>query len=94
MEKETEKPELLENVPEAPQEAIPVIRSPQPARRAAAQPAETLYSAAELAGAARARLGVSPDVVWTALRLAGKKKASLTEAKRLVKECLERKVRR
>ena len=54
---------------------------------------EPEYSAADLASAARARFGVPPEVVHTALKVEGKDKATLSEAKRIVKAFLERKVK-
>jgi hypothetical protein len=61
--------------------------------QAANKPIESEYSAAELANAARARFGVQPEVVSAALKLAGKDKATLTEAQRIVKTFKERKVK-
>ena len=61
---------------------------------AATKPAETQYSAADLAAAARTRFNVPPDVVRVALKLAGKDKATLTEAEGLVKAFMGRKVKK
>ena len=54
---------------------------------------ESAYTAKELAAASRARLGVSPEVVFAALRLAKKDTATLTEARSLVKAFMQRKVK-
>lgn len=56
-------------------------------------PAESVYSAADLASAARARFGVLPEVVITALRTVGKQKATLTEARLIVKDFIKREVK-
>jgi hypothetical protein len=58
-----------------------------------AAPAETTYSAADLANAARARFGVPPEIVTAALRLAGKQRATLTEARQIVTAFMERTVK-
>ena len=55
-------------------------------------PSDSVYSAAELANAARARFKVPPEVVQVALKLAGKKEATLQETQKIVKEFMERKV--
>jgi len=76
---------------------------PKPASAAAAaavaaaatkKPAETTYSAADLAGAARTRFNVPPEVMQVALKLAKKDKATLAEAEQLVKEFMGRKVKK
>ena len=56
------------------------------------KPVESEYSAAELANAARTRFGTPPEIVAAALKMAGKSKATLTEAQRIVNEFKERKV--
>jgi hypothetical protein len=60
----------------------------EPAKKAV----ETSYSAADLTTAARARFNVPPEVVKAALKQAGKTKATLTEAKSIIKCFMERKV--
>lgn len=54
---------------------------------------EPIYTAAELATAARAKFGTSPEVVAAALKTANKEKATLDEAAAIVKAFLEREVR-
>jgi len=88
---------------EAPQDAENIAaptttaEKPQSAGNSGAKeankPIESEYSAAELANAARARFGVQPEVVSAALRLAGKDKATLAEAQRIVKTFKEREVK-
>jgi len=55
---------------------------------------ETVYGVSELSAAARTRFSVPPELVMTAMKLAGKDKATIAEAERLIKEFKERKVRR
>ena len=55
---------------------------------------ETLYSAGDLAAAARARFGVPPEAARAALKLAGKERATLAEAQQLIKGFMERKVKK
>ena len=57
-------------------------------------PAESKYSAADLASAARARFGVPPEVVQAALKVAQVEKATISEAKKIVKAFMGRKVKR
>jgi hypothetical protein len=59
-----------------------------------AKPPESRYSAAELASAARARFDVPPEVVLTALKLAGVSKTSIAEAEKIIRAFMERKVKR
>jgi len=91
-----------ETAPGAPQgagdnAAPPAAKTAQGAARgsakAAAKPAECEYSVAELAGAARKQFDVPPEVVSAALRIAGKDRATLTEARRIVKQFKERQVK-
>ena len=58
-----------------------------------AKPAEGEYSATDLAAAARKRFGVTPEIVAAALKMAGKRKATLAEAQQIVKDFKERKVK-
>lgn len=55
--------------------------------------AEPIYTAAELSAAARSKFGTAPEVVKTALVMAGKAKATLSEAEAIVKAFMEREVR-
>jgi hypothetical protein len=57
-------------------------------------PTDSAYSAAELANAARVRFKVPPEVVQVALKLAGKTEATLEETQKILKEFMERKVKR
>jgi hypothetical protein len=59
----------------------------------AKQAAESLYSAAELSAAARARFGVPPEVVTAAMRMAGKKSATLSDAKEIITKFSKREVK-
>jgi hypothetical protein len=65
--------------------------SPEEAGKAAVK--ETLYTAAELANAGRAKFGAPPEAVLTALKTAGKDKATLSEALEIVKKFMERPVK-
>jgi hypothetical protein len=58
------------------------------------KPAETgaVYSADELANAARELFGVPPEVVRAAFKLADKDKATVDEAKKIVKTFMVREV--
>ena len=58
------------------------------AKTTAAAPAETAatYTAAELIAAAPEKFGVSPDVATAALRMAGKKTATVEEARTIITE--------
>ena len=89
-----------ETPPESPQSAgdtatPPAPESGQGAKRGGARktdkPIECEYSAEELA-LARSVFQTSPDIVEAALMLAGKDKATIPEAKRIVKDFMERKV--
>lgn len=53
---------------------------------------ECTYSVEELAQAARAQFGVRPEVVRAVLRLARLKRATVSQAKQLIKLFLERQV--
>lgn len=61
----------------------------------AAAPVETAatYTAAELIAAAPEKFGVSPDVATAALRMAGKKTATVEEAKTIITEFANREVK-
>lgn len=65
------------------------------AKTAAAAPAETAatYTAAELIAAAPEKFGVSPDVATAALRMAGKKTATVEEARTIITEFANREVK-
>jgi hypothetical protein len=78
------------NIPPAP-ETPPV--GAQNGSQGASKPADSVYSAADLAGDARKRFGVPPEVVTAAMKMAGKRWATLIEAERTVKEFLEREVK-
>lgn len=54
---------------------------------------EPLYTADELAAAARTQFNTAPEVVKTALKMAGKTKATQPEAVKIVKAFLEREVK-
>lgn len=54
---------------------------------------EPLYTADELAVIARTRFKTTPEVVKTALKMAGKAKATQPETLNIVKAFLERKVK-
>ena len=58
-------------------------------------PAETAatYTAAELIAAAPEKFGVSPDVATAALRMAGKKTATVEEARTIITEFANREVK-
>ena len=51
------------------------------------------YSVEELAENARSIFGKPPEVVTTALKMAGKKTATLDDAKEIVKKFLEKEVK-
>lgn len=51
------------------------------------------YSAAELTQAAGKVFGQSPDIVSAALRVAGVKSATITEAQKIVKEFANKEVK-
>ena len=53
---------------------------------------EPQYGITELMSAARLRFNVPPEVVGVALKIAGKEKATFTEAQAIIKTFLERKV--
>lgn len=61
----------------------------------AAAPVEAAatYTAAELIAAAPEKFGVSPDVVTAALRMAGKKTATVEEARTIITEFANREVK-
>lgn len=65
------------------------------AKTMAAAPAETAatYTAAELIAAAPEKFGVSPDVATAALRMAGKKTATVEEARTIITEFANREVK-
>ena len=65
------------------------------AKTTAAAPAEAAatYTAAELIAAAPEKFGVSPDVATAALRMAGKKTATVEEAKTIITEFANREVK-
>ena len=63
----------------------------KPAERSVTQN-EPQYSAADLADAARKRFGVPPEAAAAALKEAGKTSATATEAEKLIKHFMERKV--
>ncbi len=54
---------------------------------------EPLYSIDELAAAARTKFNTAPEVVKTALRMAGRAKATQPETAKIVKAFLEREVK-
>ncbi|MDE7054750.1 MAG: hypothetical protein K2O84_08055 [Oscillospiraceae bacterium] len=54
---------------------------------------EATYKATELAAQSRPLFGTTPEVVSVALREAGKKAATVTEAKAIVAAFLEREVK-
>ena len=70
--------------------AVGIQQGEQP--QAKNKAAENVYSAAELAGAARRRFKVPPEVVSAALKVADKERATFEEAHSIVKAFLERKV--
>lgn len=51
------------------------------------------YSVVDLISAARSSFGVPPEIVSAAMKIAGKDKATIDEAKQIIKEFKERKVR-
>lgn len=53
---------------------------------------EPLYDSEELAAAAREKFNTSPEAVRTALKMANKSKATLTEAKNTVSAFLKKEV--
>ncbi len=53
---------------------------------------EGMYSVADLTGAARTRFNVSPEIAAAALRMAGKQKATLAEAKRIIEAFMSKEV--
>lgn len=57
------------------------------------KPAETVYSASELASVARSRFDVLPEVVTTALKVAGKTEATFSQTQTLIKNFLKREVK-
>lgn len=61
----------------------------------AAAPVEAAatYTAAELIAAAPEKFGVSPDVATAALRMAGKKTATVEEARTIITEFANREVK-
>lgn len=61
----------------------------------AAAPVEAAatYTAAELIAAAPEKFGVSPDVSTAALRMAGKKTATVEEARTIITEFANREVK-
>lgn len=61
----------------------------------AAAPVEAAatYTAAELITAAPEKFGVSPDVATAALRMAGKKTATVEEARTIITEFANREVK-
>lgn len=65
------------------------------AKTTAAAPVEAAatYTAAELIAAAPEKFGVSPDVATAALRMAGKKTATVEEAKAIIAEFANREVK-
>lgn len=65
------------------------------AKTTAAAPAETAatYTAAELIAAAPEKFGVSPDVATAALLMAGKKTATVEEARTIITEFANREVK-
>ena len=64
-------------------------------KTAAAAPVEAAatYTAAELIAAAPEKFGVSPDVATAALRMAGKKTATVEEARTIITEFANREVK-
>lgn len=54
---------------------------------------EATYQAAELAAQSRTLFGTTPEVVSVALRVEGKKTATVAEAQAIVKEFLDREVK-
>ncbi|MDE7054594.1 MAG: hypothetical protein K2O84_07220 [Oscillospiraceae bacterium] len=54
---------------------------------------EATYKATELAAQARPLFGTTPEVVSVALRVEGRKTATVAEAQAIVKEFLEREVK-
>lgn len=61
----------------------------------AAAPVEAAatYTAAELIAAAPEKFGISPDVATAALRMAGKKTATVEEARTIITEFANREVK-
>ena len=55
--------------------------------------AAATYTAAELIAAAPEKFGVSPDVATAALRMAGKKTATVEEARTIITEFANREVK-
>lgn len=64
-----------------------------PAAEKTAKNIEALYSAADLANAARAKFKVSPEVVTAALKSAKKDKATVTEAEKIIKEFMKKEIK-
>ena len=54
---------------------------------------EVTYSIKDFAGQAKRMFGTTPEAVTAALRLAGKEAATIEEAKKIVKEFLEKEVK-
>ncbi len=59
----------------------------------AARSSAALYTANELAAAARSKFGTTPEVVLAALKTAGKEKAALDDAAAIVKAFLAKEVK-
>jgi hypothetical protein len=75
-------------------DAAPVSGIENRAENATARAASApLYAATDLAAKARTQFGTMPEVVAAALKTAGKDKASLDDAKRLIREFLSREVK-
>lgn len=55
--------------------------------------AESVYSVTDLAGAARTRFKVPPEVVTAALKMASKNRATPAEAQRIIKDFMKREVK-
>jgi len=54
---------------------------------------EIMYSVSDLMAAARKRFKVSPDIVYAALKIAKKDKATIYEAEQIIKKFTERKIK-
>ena len=57
------------------------------------KPAESVYSAADLANAARTRFKTAPEVVSAALKMANKTEATLAETQNIIKLFLTKEVK-
>lgn len=54
---------------------------------------ESMYTAAELAAAAQSVFGVMPECVTAALARAGREKTTISEAKKIIKNFMDKEVK-